>query len=636
MPRSNEVDALILSIVPQVPGAALIAVGGYGRHELFPYSDIDLLLLGKPDKAAAFSPFFRQLWDRGLRVSHSVHTVPDCLKLRPGNVELTLSLIDRRYLSGDLSLWEELDAGFRKLFSKKRAQLESAAAELTRERHSRYQNTIYHLEPNVKDGPGGLRDLHILRWFDGAEGLSEAEATLTGLRRKLHGFFGRDGNVLTFAAQDAIGPSPEAVMASYFRAAREVLSRFKSSPAPPLPAVSNWQEFEPVLVHPDKLRSMHVSGALGRMLPSWAGIEGLALRDYYHQYTVDEHSLVAIENILHLRSGPAGAFADLARDTRRYPLLLMALLLHDTGKGRQTDSHSRASVEAAAPDLEAIGMPSADRELVLFLIGAHLEMSRTMTTRDLSDPQTARYIGELTQTQERLALLTLMTYADISAVNPRALTPWRTTLLWQLYAATADLPAGELSLPVGPGVTLERGEGVWMLALVAPDRPYLLASVAGAISSFGMDIVRAEAYPLDERTACERFTFTDPFHTLDLNPEETRVVTSTVERAAKGLEDVPRLLSRRMRPKARAHEIDIGFDHQVSQTATVLTVTTEDRPGLLYELSLAISSEGCNIEKVLINTEGRRAIDVFYVTASGLKLSAAREEQLSAKIRSAS
>ena len=256
-----------------------------------------------------------------------------------------------------------------------------------------------------------------------------------------------------------------------------------------------------------------------------------------------------------------------------------------------------------------------------------------MTTRDLTDPQTARAIAELTGTHERLALLTLMTYADISAVNPRALTPWRTTLLWQLYAATAELPATATALPVKPGVTLERGNGVWTLALVSPDRPYLLASVAGAISSFGMDILRAEAYSLDEQTACERFTFTDPFHTLDLNREEVQVVNTTVERAAAGLEDIPRLLSRRIRPFARPFDLRIDFDRRVSQTATVLTVTTEDRPGLLYQLSQAISSEGCNIEKVLINTEGRKAIDVFYMTASGQKLSTEKERQLNLAIR---
>ena len=167
------------------------------------------------------------------------------------------------------------------------------------------------------------------------------------------------------------------------------------------------------------------------------------------------------------------------------------------------------------------------------------------------------------------------------------------------------------------------------------DRPFLLASVAGAISSFGMDILRAEAYSRKDHTACERFIFADPFRTLELNPQEVESVTKTVERAASGMEDVPRLLARRVRPQVQRGALDVHFDHQASQAATVLTVTTQDHPGLLYELAQAISSEGCNIETVLINTEGRKAIDVFYVTASGLKLDGAKEDQLRTRIHRA-
>jgi len=661
MLRSNEVDELIRSIAPATPGAALLAVGGYGRQDLFPYSDIDLLLLGEDAATVAFAPMLRQLWDLGLRVSQSAHTVAQCLTMQERNIAFTLSLMDRRYLLGEPGLWEELNDGYARLFSRKRREIATATAKLTRERHEKYQNTIYHLEPNVKDGPGGLRDLHILRWFGCAAQLDEADAVLAGLRRGLHEYFGRDANVLKFEAQDAMGPSPDQVMAGYFRAARKVqraasqwmdeqerqarplFARLRKRALAPLLLTSDgepsWGQLKQILERPgaaQALRQTHETGLLGRLFPSWARVEGLAIRDYYHQYTVDEHSLVAIENLTRLRNQPPGPFPTLARETGHFPLLLIALLLHDTGKGQGTESHTEASVRSAAPELIAIGMPDSDCELVLFLIGAHLEMSRIMTTRDLTDPQTARTMAAITGTQERLALLTLMTYADISAVNQRSLTPWRTTLLWQLYAATAELPTQPPAVPFEqPGVRLERGNGVWTLTLQVPDRPFLFASVAGAISSFGMDILRAEASSPSDHLASERFTFTDPFRTLELNREEAAALTVTVERAAAGQEDVPKLLARRMRPATHQASIHIHFDGEASQSATVLTITTEDRPGLLYRLAASISLEECNIETVLINTEGRKAIDVFYVTASGLKLTAEKEAQLGARIRSA-
>ena len=722
MPRSNDVDAIVRGLAPEVPGTALLAVGGYGREDLFPHSDIDLLLLANPAHGRLFAPLVRQLWDKGLRVSQSIHPVAECLTLTEGNLELTLSLIDRRFLAGDRALFAEFDSGFRRFFDRKRNEIALGAANLAFERHSRYQNTIYHLEPNLKDGPGGLRDLHILQWFGAAERLNDAGAKLAALRTSLHFFFGRDTNILTFEAQDSVGLSPEAVMAQYFHAARKIqramhawqeeqqarssplFARLRdrtaalstpefsvvhghihlrppnlSQPAPldlsifqmvarrgfrlspeagrhihdtALHPVCTWQQLEEILSLPHAglaLREMHDTGVLGRIFPSWARIEGLAIRDYYHQYTVDEHTLVAIETVLCLRTEPPALFSTLARDTGHYPLLLMALLLHDTGKGRAEESHAEASVHSAGPELDAVGMPAEARETVLFLIRAHLEISRIMTTRDLTDPSTARYVAQLTGTKERLALLTLMTYGDINAVNPRALTPWRTTLLWQTYAATAQLPglaaeqlpvakgaahglAHGLPHGVAHGVTLEHAGGIWRLAVSSTDRPYLLASVAGAISSFGMDIVRAEAYSQGDHVACERFTFTDPFHTLELNPEEAEHLKATVARAAAGQEDVQKLLERRLRGSASQPRLHIEFDQSASASATLLTVTTDDHPGLLYRLAQAISSEGCNIETVLINTEGRRAVDVFYVTAIGQKLTPEKEEQLRNKI----
>ena len=426
-------------------------------------------------------------------------------------------------------------------------------------------------------------------------------------------------------------------MADYYRAARQVNRTMAhwlgSAFAGTITAPHNWTELESVLNRaeaPSLLRALNEQGALGHLLPSWKHVEGMVVRDFYHRYTVDEHSVVAVENAIRLQSELPGLFSEMARHTGHFTLLLIALILHDTGKGQGAKSHAEASVVTAELDLIAIGMPLDDRELVLFLIRNHLVMSETMTTRDLSDPQTARSIAELTGTHERLALLTLMTYADISAVNPTALTPWRTALLAQLYSAAS----AAISLPPEAGVNLQRSNGVWKLDLFAKDRPFLLASVAGAISSFGMDIVHAEASSTSEYTVREQFTFYDPNQTLALNPGERVELAETVRRAAEGTVDVEKLLLKREKKKQTEPYIRPRFDNDVSAFATVLTVDADDRPGLLYRLARAISAAGCDIEKVMINTEGRAAKDVFYILSSGAKLTKDRQDAIVAEINS--
>src|SRR5258708_6906118 len=144
------------------PGLALVAVGGYGRGEMFPASDVDLLILMPTEKAhdsirEPLAGVVSALWDAQLRISQSVHTPAECNRIEASNAELAVSLLDRRFLAGNESL-------FRAIRDPK-PELGKDIAKLTHERHSLYQHTLYHLEPNVKDAPGGLRDLQVIRWL---------------------------------------------------------------------------------------------------------------------------------------------------------------------------------------------------------------------------------------------------------------------------------------------------------------------------------------------------------------------------------------------------------------------------------------------------------------------------------------
>src|SRR5271170_7012904 len=241
-------------------GLCLVALGGYGRRLLFPYSDLDILFLFGNEKAEqAFRPlisdFSRTLWDLGFRVSSAGRTLEECKRIEEDNVEFHLALLDRRFLAGDEELFERLTkkilAGPEK---QARPFMLAELTKLTKERHARYGNTIYHLEPNVKDAPGGLRDYQAAAWLrqiangqkDGwknSAGEEELAANavdfLSAIRCFLHYSNGRNDNTLTYELQTAAAErslglpsgaapdakrSPEEWMRLYFRQAR-ILNR---------------------------------------------------------------------------------------------------------------------------------------------------------------------------------------------------------------------------------------------------------------------------------------------------------------------------------------------------------------------------------------------------------------------------
>jgi [protein-PII] uridylyltransferase len=730
--RTAAVDRLVLSRFPELTNVALLAVGGYGRKEMFPCSDVDLLILQPKEEADpvlfnAIATFLQELWDAGLRVSQSVRTVADCTSVDPENLELTISLLDHRYLAGDEAVYERLAQSLSELFRRKRQEILRNLAQLTVARHNHYQNTIFHLEPNLKDGPGGLRDFQVVRWFarlktnpESAANLSVPAAHIGHLRWELHESSGRDHNILDFEAQEQIASdsdvTPDELMGAFYRNARvlqravlreveseevqdtAIFSRFRDqsqrlsdgefsvsrgfvSVRDPNHDLSrlfefvarhnvrlspdtnrriraallglkmfSWKQLHAILCLPyaaTALREMHEAGLLTLLFPELSDIECLVIRDFYHQYTVDEHTLVAIGNLLGLRDADAGPFSELAREHSDLSLLIFALLFHDVGKAGDAGGHAESSARRAISALNRFELPQADRDAVLFLIRSHLDMSATMNARDITDPLTVRAMADRAGTVENLKLLTLLTYADISAVNTSAMSPWRATLLWQLYSATyrelmreletdrvhvdspfleglpvrylrthsqADIQAHIRMSRFTTSIELERKGTVYLLTAVTPDRPALFASIVGAISSFGMNILKAEAFSNAKGVVIDTFTFADPFRTLELNPGESETLKRIVERAATGKEDVAQLLKKRPAPRFSAYEPHISFDNDVSETSTLIHLVAADRPGLLYDVASALSAGGRNIEVVLVDTQGRKAVDVFYVT----------------------
>ncbi len=289
-------------------------------------------------------------------------------------------------------------------------------------------------------------------------------------------------------------------------------------------------------------------------------------------------------------------------------------------------------------------------------------------------------------------MLTLFTYADIKAVNPEALTPWKAEMLWQLYAASENylnrsvddqrlyvaggdaqqlerlIPAGgdpaeaerfrnyldgfpkRYLLTHSPAeisthyriyrrlghsvaeISITKRDEYYELVLVTTDRPFLFAKIAGTISSWGMNILKADACANKSGVVLDSLRFSDRFRTLDHNPTETMRLKQKLVAAISGELDVADLMKRKFQPEKRPPKVRvetvIHLDNEVSSHSTLVEIVALDRPGLLYDISSTFAELGFNIDVGLIDTEGGTATDVFYVTQKGLKLSAEQQHRL--------
>lgn len=235
----------LLTLHPLPKSAALAAVGGYGRGELFPYSDVDLLiLLATPPttaEQASLGELVASLWDLGIEPGYSVRTIEDCLSEADADITVQTSLLESRFIGGQRGLFRRFNQAMaasldpREFFRAKLAEL--------RQRHARYQDTPYSLEPNCKESPGGLRDLQVIRWVaraagfgshwaqiarsglltpEEARGLRRAETAFKRLRIEMHLIAGRREDRLVFDMQHGLAQA-YGIQATATRRASEIL-----------------------------------------------------------------------------------------------------------------------------------------------------------------------------------------------------------------------------------------------------------------------------------------------------------------------------------------------------------------------------------------------------------------------------
>ncbi|MBC7769631.1 MAG: [protein-PII] uridylyltransferase, partial [Phycisphaerales bacterium] len=508
---------------------AIVAVGGYGRGELAPSSDLDLLFLRAykptPFTESVTEYMLYMLWDMGLKVGHSSRNIDECLKLAREDHTIQTALLEARRVAGDASLAEELQTRFRKeVAARDHAGFIAAKLKERDERHARIGASRYMVEPHIKEGKGGLRDLHTLFWMarhrygflrprDYVEAgvFSEEERFafrralefLWTVRCHLHFITGRAEERLTFDLQPELAKrlgygarannsEVERFMKRYFLIAKEVgaLTRIlcarleadnaKNAPrglqrllptgrkraaevekgfhveggrlnieAPEVldhPAnvirlftIADQRDLD---VHPEALgeaarrarrmppswrtdaearaafleaatsrrhpgavlRLMNEAGVLGKFVPEFGRIVAQMQFNMYHHYTVDEHTLQAIDAMSEIEHG---------RHKNQHPLateifskiinrraLYLAMLLHDTGKG-EGDQQIEGEKSARAA-CERLGLPQEEIDLVGWLVRHHLVMSDVAQKRDISDPRTISHFADVVGNVERL------------------------------------------------------------------------------------------------------------------------------------------------------------------------------------------------------------------------------------------
>jgi [protein-PII] uridylyltransferase len=784
----HEIFADASKLLPQ-RGAevCILATGGFGRRELQPHSDVDLILFfGRQLQAAEeefLKAFLHPLWDLGLTVGHHV-LQSNQYSFDSQNLELATALLDVRPVEGN----PELAARFKteelpRILSQSKKELLRVLVARHGDRHNRFNNTIYQLEPDIKEAPGGLRDFHTARWIgrillghesmgqfvdnglaaeSELEQLLESQDFLLALRNDLHCLSGRNRNVLSHEHQAEIAAAleypgeasqaVEALMKDYFLRAKRIQGFCESMirrAFPPARRISRsfksaawtttvvqrgalaFPNEETISRHPanilklfyrsakyqipiseaalnqvkqhlhlignsvrgsaevrdllfkllrlqegvyDALFLMHDIGLLGQIIPEFDKIRCHVIQDFFHKYTVDEHSLLAIKNLedlYHAKKPREHRFASLLKSLAKPELVSFSMLLHDVGKA-DPGNHCQNSLR----DFEAIAarmhLAEEDLETVRFLIQHHIEMSNTFQRRDVTDEAVVKRFADFIGTQENLRMLCLVTYADIKAVSPEALTPWKEDVLWQLYVeaeaeltrafaderwdthqdaklardvaghlgAADDSAAGRVEsfldgfprryLKYTPkqkiaehfklaekvrssedlAFKLNRRRSTYELSLAALDRPFLFAKLTGVLSYFGMNIVRGQAFANRQGLILDIIQFEDKLQTFKLNKSEIENFRETLQKVFAGELNWTELLRRR--------ESSI-LSHRKAKDVISTCVNFDDQSSEKYSIMEIVTHDRygllSTIAKVIAQSECN--IDVALISTEG-------------------
>jgi [protein-PII] uridylyltransferase len=558
----NFIDEIIrklyfLNQLDKDEGICLLALGSYGRRELQIYSDIDILVLHKENLAVKTSGrlhvFIQDLWDIGLDVGHQITTVNACAELANQDITVISSLLDMRLLCGRMTLAEELSYQTHPNQMWPSDQFFLAKQQEQFKRYKKYGESAYILEPNIKNGPGGLRDLHILlciskRHFSikkladsiaygfltakEYEELILCQHFLWRVRFGLHIVAKRQEERLLFDYQikianllgykdDEKSLAIEKFMKSYFQVIKRlreinemllqlfqeaIIEEQKQQIQPisddfqlsndyievtnnkvfikkpiammelfywiaKLPQIKGVRAHTIRLLHEStylidetfrdnnqakklfitilkqstnifvQLKLMNRYGVLGRYIPSFAHVIGQMQYDLFHVYTVDQHTLYVIRNIVRFKQksyiDKFPLCASIIHSIEKPEILILSALFHDIAKGRGGD-HSILGAEDSFVFAKAHNLEDNNCQLLSWLVKNHLLMSQTAQRQDIYSPQTIEKFCTKLPKPFYLDYLYLLTVADICATNKSLWNSWKDSLLRELYRASTN------------------------------------------------------------------------------------------------------------------------------------------------------------------------------------------------------
>jgi [protein-PII] uridylyltransferase len=365
------------------------------------------------------------------------------------------------------------------------------------------------------------------------------------------------------------------------------------------------------------LETLDQQGVLERLLPEWGPVRNRPQRNAYHRYTVDRHLLEAVARA-----------AEHLSEVQRPDLLVLGALLHDIGKGQKGD-HSEVGTVIADTVMRRLGFPNDDVETVDDLVAFHLVLPEFATRRDIDDPSTIAVVARLAKDRNRLSLLAALVAADGQATGSAAWGTWKAELVTRLVEKVGVVldgnPIPEL---VATAPTPEQAELLARrelairvagrrVTVIAPDRPGLLAAVAGSLALNRCNVRRASAYEAPNGMAIELFDFDPAFDRppdwAKIERDITAALDGTLGLGERLAEQERVYAPARRRLAAHPAAAQVTIDNKASERASIIEIRTPDRIGILYRIAAAVAELGLDVVAALVDTLGHEVIDTFYV-----------------------